>query len=263
MKRYLFALICLFGMVAHAEDSPESRYRLVAHRGGVVEGALVENSRPAIEAAIERGYWMVEMDIRETRDGVAIAQHDETFERFYSEPSRVESLDWETIRGLRAEDGTRPLSVAEFADLCQGRLEVMLDIKGPDHSPAFFQGIEDTLRERDLLERALVIGTEQSRRWFLGKALVGANRDELKRAESAGEALAERYFLFEHGNELDAETVGWAQERGILVVPSVNVFHYDIEPNVPHLEGAERDIERWKGQGVTVFQIDTEYGDWF
>src|SRR5688572_16882286 len=51
-------------------------YKLIAHRGGVVEDKNPENSPSAIEEAISRGYWMIEVDIRETKDGIAIAQHD-------------------------------------------------------------------------------------------------------------------------------------------------------------------------------------------
>ena len=36
---------------------------LIAHRGGVVDNGRPENSAAAISAAIEHGYWMIEVDV--------------------------------------------------------------------------------------------------------------------------------------------------------------------------------------------------------
>jgi len=44
------------------------------------------------------------------------------------------------------------------------------------------------------------------------------------------------------------------------VVPSVNTFHYKFENN---MTGAKRDIEFLKECGVTEFQIDSQYDQWF
>ena len=53
--------------------------KIIAHRGGVVGEEFAENSPAEIEAAVERGYWMVELDIRESRDGRLVVYHDEDF----------------------------------------------------------------------------------------------------------------------------------------------------------------------------------------
>ncbi len=52
--------------------------RLIAHRGGVVDAERPENSAEAITAAIERGYWMIEVDVRRTKDGEPVLHHDST-----------------------------------------------------------------------------------------------------------------------------------------------------------------------------------------
>ena len=57
--------------------------RLIAHRGGVVDTTRVENNVDAIEEAIARNYFMLEVDIRESRDGQLVVHHDSTFSRFY------------------------------------------------------------------------------------------------------------------------------------------------------------------------------------
>jgi hypothetical protein len=43
--------------------------KLIAHRGGVVDKQRAENNLPAIQEAIHRGYWMLEVDIRESKEG--------------------------------------------------------------------------------------------------------------------------------------------------------------------------------------------------
>lgn len=239
---------------------PQTPYRLIAHRGGIVEGRYPENSELSIQAAIDRGYWMVEIDVRETRDGVLISHHDPNFERFYGDVRRVEELNWAEIQTFR----TRPwngscMSFEDAAALCAGKIQVMVDTKDPIRSPDAFARIEATLREHGLLDQAYFIGTREIRDYIKGKARISANRKDLKAALERGEAVDDLYFLFEHGNELDPETVAWAQELGVPVVPSVNVFHYR---KVPHMEGAKRDIFWLKEAGVSEFQIDSEYDRW-
>ena len=95
----------------------------------------------------------------------------------------------------------------------------------------------------------------------MGKAKVGANREHIRRAQQQGEQIAERYFLFEHGNELDAEIVVWAQENILEVVPSVNKFHY--QDSTTMMEEAQDDIAWLKEAGVSQFQIDSEFDQWF
>jgi glycerophosphoryl diester phosphodiesterase len=57
----------------------DDRIHLIAHRGGIVDDTHPENSPASVEAAIQRGYWMLEVDIRRTRDGRAVVQHDANF----------------------------------------------------------------------------------------------------------------------------------------------------------------------------------------
>ena len=60
-------------------------------------------------------------------------------------------------------------------------------------------------------------------------------------------------------------------KHGIRVVPTVNLFHYETrnaDGTVHHerpaiLRAARADIERLLGGGVTEFQIDSGFMDWF
>jgi hypothetical protein len=170
-------------------------------------------------------------------------------------------MTWSDISALRATPGgSRPQEFDEMAKLCNGRLQIMLDTKPPDHPEGFFQTMEDSLRQNGLLDGAYVIGTPQSRAWFRGKARVGGDRQSLKEAAERGEDVRDLYFLFEHGRDLDAETVRYAQKLAVPVVPSINIFHYDDLPD--HMGAAESDIHRMLQLGVTEFQIDSPYEKW-
>ena len=240
--------------------TPGYQAKLIAHRGGIVEGKYTENSEKAIEAAVDRGYHMLELDLRETKDGKIILHHDQTFQRFYGIEKQVADMTWEEIKSLRATPGnTRPLLLDEAAALCQDRIQVMIDTKGEEHPDAFYQEIASTLSQYNLLQNALIIGSKANRAFFTGKAKVGVPIEKLKAAIKNREDVANLYFLFMHGNELTPELVAYAEKYKVLVVPSVNLFHYKSED--PML-GAKEDIAWLKDEGVTYFQIDSEYDQW-
>jgi len=75
-----FALLFLAVLGPLAGQTP---LRLIAHRGGIVDDRYAENSSAAVEAAIARGYWMLEVGVRESKDGKLVAQHDPDFNRFF------------------------------------------------------------------------------------------------------------------------------------------------------------------------------------
>ena len=233
-----------------------NRVNLVAHRGGVVDKGRIENNLPAVEEAIRRGYAMLEVDIRESKDGHLVVHHDADFLRYYGDDREVAEVTWDEMKRLSSTPGDlRPLDFEEFCRACQGKIQLMLDTKGPDHSDSFFTEMERILAENDLLSSALVIGTAQSQAYLKGKARVGLNRKQLDDAIAAGEDVASLYFLFEHGN-MTNETVMQAQRHGVLIVPSVNVFHY---PEEEHMNRAEADIRRLRALGIRTFQIDSVY----
>lgn len=246
--------ITVFGALG-AEASDD--VLLIAHRGGVVDQQRIENNVPAIQEAMQRGYWMLEVDIRESKDGHLVVHHDENFERFYGDPRKVAELTWEEMKQLKSHPGgLRPIDFAEFAKACKGSIRLMLDTKGPRHSDEFFKTMVRILRENELLRSAFIIGTDQSKKLLHGRAKIGMNREELAMAAGRGERVAQLYFLFEHGNDLDARTIEFARKHGVVVVPSVNVFHY---PSENHETLAAADIHRLRKLGVKYFQIDSVY----
>lgn len=261
-------LLTCWMVAALALAAPPPGIKWIAHRGGVVDSRYAENSPASLNAAVAAGYWMIESDIRETKDGRPIVQHDTTFLRVYNDPRRVSSLTLAEARTLIAQPGgTPPMTFRDLAEACRGRLRLMLDIKpkdappgstGPDHAPAFYQEIEEELRRNGLLQSAYFIGTEDARRYFRGKARVAVTSDQLKQAVARGEDVARLYFLFEWGKTLAREQVEFAFAHGVPVVASINTFHYGNDLKKSIAEGME-DIRRLLGWGVKEFQIDSIY----
>lgn len=230
--------------------------RWIAHRGGVVSEQFAENSPASLEEAVKRGYLMIEVDVRESKDGVLVVQHDPDFVRFYGVRRNVADMTWAEISQLRARPGdTRPMTFRELCERAKGRLRLMIDTKEPSHSEAFYRETESAMRDNGLLESAYFIGTVEARRWFRDKARISATAEELRAFAARGEPVGRRYFPFEWGT-MTKESVDWAMSQGIPVVPSINTFHYrDGDP----IARGSADIRKLQTWGVTEFQIDSVY----
>ena len=51
------------------------KFKLIAHRGGICENIYDEYDPSSIKAAIDSGYWMLEIDVRYTKDSILIVNH--------------------------------------------------------------------------------------------------------------------------------------------------------------------------------------------
>ena len=237
-------------------------YKLIAHRGGIVEGKFNEFDPASIQAAVDQGYFMLEVDVQDTRDGILILNHDRNFNRFYGDPRRVDEMTWEEIKNLRAEGKNyHPLSFEEFAATYTERVKLMIDVKEKDPTPAFYQKLGEVMEKYGFLKDAYFIDNP-AKAYFWGKAKFGVRIHEmgaLREKLEKGEDVACHYFLFDSGTKLNSSLIKLCQKASITVVPSVNFGHYHDEDPV---RGAKRDIQFLKACGVTEFQIDSDFDDW-
>ncbi len=230
--------------------------RLIAHRGGVVSANSAENSPAAIEEAIRHGYWMVEVDVHESKDGRLVVNHDQDFQRYYGVDRRIDDMNWDEIARLIATPGgTRPMTFRELCQRARGRIRLMVEAKGNQHSEAYYRELESALRDNGLLESAYFLCPPGIPERFRGKARLSSNARRLREMAARGEPVERLYFLFERG-DMQEEDVRWAQARGIPVVPAINSFRYEGERP---MERALADIQRLLSLGVTDFQIDSIY----
>lgn len=255
-----FALLTVAAVAVTAQE-----VRLIAHRGGIVGDQYAENSPGSIQAAIDRGYWMIEVDVRRTKDGRIIIHHDRDFQRFYGDPRQVSDLIWNEIKELRATPGgSRPLLFEEVVRMCSGKIRLMLDIKERDAPEEFYAKIFSTLERENATQPTYSLGGSGP----LGPTLiangivVSANPQFLREAVDRGEPVAERYYLFDVAARIKADDVAYAQAHGVTPAAGLNTFRYE-DAGVEHHAGAKSDAERLHALGVRTFQIDSIYDRYF
>ncbi|MCZ2153689.1 MAG: glycerophosphodiester phosphodiesterase family protein [Bryobacterales bacterium] len=239
-------------------------YKLIAHRGGIVDSEHPENSPGSLQAAIERGYWMVEVDVRRTRDGEPILQHDDTFSRFYGNPAKVEELTWPEISRFRSTPGGhKPIHFKEACAMCEGKIRLMLDIKSAAWPEAFYTGLGDVMESHGLLHTAYMLGGGTRPAEILGPRLrQSANLARLQAAIERGGDIGSRYFFFELANEIRPETVALCHKLSVTPVAAINTFRYAMASRDEWL-GPREDAARAKKIGIRHFQIDSRYEEFF
>jgi len=147
--RFVLGISCLHGAPAFAADGVSARsgffqpvtpprpFQVMVHRG--IAEAAPENTRPAIEMAIEDGLEWVEIDIRLTADGQHVLFHDDHLvgksdgrgrvaERTLAELQLLDAGSWFAPRFA----GTKLLTLTDALALAKGRVNYYLDCKSFD-----------------------------------------------------------------------------------------------------------------------------------
>lgn len=75
---------------------------VAAHRG--FHEDVPENSLAAMQAAVDVGAHLVEIDVRHTADGVLVVMHDDTVDRTTTGSGDITTLDWADVAKLKLTD---------------------------------------------------------------------------------------------------------------------------------------------------------------
>jgi glycerophosphoryl diester phosphodiesterase len=253
------AVALLFSSLTISSAYAEGPIKIIGHRGGVVDERHPENSTGAALEGIKRGYWMLEIDLDETKDNHIVVHH-MSF-RDFGVPRLPSDLTMEEIGKLTApEDQSHPLEFDELAALCKGKIQLMIDTKQSGHPKSYYESMEQTLKKNGLLKGAMFIGTAETRDYFKGKARISVSEGELEKKLAAGEDLSKTYFLFEHGTTINEKSMELAKRAGIPVVVSINEYHYAGRPDP--MGAAHTDVDRSRQLGVEYFQIDSPFDVW-
>lgn len=104
--------------------------RPVAHRGLHAENTpCVENSMPAVEAAIEAGY-AIEVDLQLAKDGQAVVFHDYTLERLTKCDGAIADFSLAKLKTIEIEGSNSNIaSLADLFELVDGRVPLVLELK--------------------------------------------------------------------------------------------------------------------------------------
>lgn len=230
---------------------------LIAHRG-VVTDTISENSLAALEECIRRGYTHMEVDIRATKDGHAVCLHDSSLKRTTGIDKRIHEVTLSELREL-VDEGTVP-SLRTFCKQAAGRIELMPDVKDcpPDLAENFGKSIAAALNESNLMENALFIGRHEYVSREAGKRRTSTREPaaRLKVMAATNPDLADECFIFGHAKDFNLENVREYQSLGLLVVVSINLFHY---PQGDAVRQGLDDVQRMLDLGVDGLQIDSDY----
>ena len=103
--------------------------RVYAYRG-LPGPTSVENTVPAVAAALSAGADGVEVDLRLSRDGVLVVSHDTDLRRLAASPLVVASSTWDDLRTVCERRGV-PLARAEWLLAAAAGRPVVLELKHP------------------------------------------------------------------------------------------------------------------------------------
>jgi len=117
---------------------------IIAHRGDV--SRAVENTLEAFQSAAQHGADMVEVDVRETKDGVLIVHHNRTIKGKF-----IRKMDWSDIEKINSQ---RNFSIPKLEDVikfAQGKIKLDIDLKEEGYEEAVLELLEKYLGYNDFI----------------------------------------------------------------------------------------------------------------
>lgn len=212
-----------------------SGYKVAAHQGEI--WGLYQNTIKSFEVAQKKGADIVELDLRATRDGVAVVYHDEDLTVFtkckgkladYS-LAELQKCDFRftkekmpTFEDVLKWSQGKMIINAEFKDTASIKPAIDLIQKYQAHSWVYFQTQHSQTKYE--LARSLdpdvvllfVVGSEESLEWFLSRqdpALLVAelnkkslNPEWIEKLHAAGKLVSEDSFNYSKVKELFGAT---------------------------------------------------------
>lgn len=126
--------------------APRSKHLIViAHRGCWHQAP--ENSLAGLEACVRAGVDAIELDVRHTRDGVAVIIHDDTLDRTTNGHGAVVDQDWAELSRLRLRQGHGGPDAAlteqsiptldAYLAAAKGRMMIVFDVKDGSQRDTF------------------------------------------------------------------------------------------------------------------------------
>jgi len=110
-----------------AEPFPLSGFAY-AHRGLWAPDGPSENGLPSFQAAARAGLG-IELDVRQSRDCVAMIFHDSDLERMIGCQARLDSLDAAELNQMKLPDGSNLPGLAELLEIWPEHLPILCEIK--------------------------------------------------------------------------------------------------------------------------------------
>ncbi len=130
-----------------------------AHRGTARGTRYAENTIAGLDALINRGYLMSEIDVARLKDGTHILYHDGVWEDGSTGRGAVAAVDWEKAEGYLLKDtqgrltSQTPPKLEDYLTHAQGRIYLEIDFK----SSANYQQVIDMIRTKNMTNSVILI----------------------------------------------------------------------------------------------------------
>ncbi|MBN8860327.1 MAG: alpha/beta hydrolase fold domain-containing protein [Sphingobacteriales bacterium] len=139
---------CLANLFAQEKTAslPKTKYNLVviAHRGDHTK--VPENTIASLKEAIKSGADYAEIDLRTTKDGYMVLQHDATVDRMTNGTGKIKDLTLAEIQQLNVNNKNKPSkkvyripTFEEVLKTCKNKINIYLDFKDADVAETFRQ----------------------------------------------------------------------------------------------------------------------------
>ena len=119
-------------------------FTCIGHRGA--SGHAPENTLKAFKLAIEMGCPWIELDVY-CVEGELVVIHDDDVDRTTNGSGAVMALGLEKLRALDAGSGEQIPTLREVLDLCDKRICVNVELKGPDTALPVSELMRDALTQ--------------------------------------------------------------------------------------------------------------------
>lgn len=168
----------IIDLTANLENSGNKEIIVVAHRGDWRNAP--ENSLQAIQNCIDMGVDMVEIDVRETKDGHLVLMHDRTIDRTTNGSGYVKDWTLDSLQTLNLLDGLgveTPHKIPTLEEaLVLSKDKILVNL---DKSYEIFQKCYEILKNTNTLDQVIIKGTK--------------SRNEVEK--EFGQYLDEVYFM--------------------------------------------------------------------
>ncbi len=128
MKRLSRLAICIVAILSFtATFAAENEIIILAHRGGCGEG--MENVEGTFKRSLDAGIRAFEIDVRITKDGKLVMQHDNTLKRTAGIDKAVEDMTEKELREVTLKDGSKLMFLDEFLKLISGYRGIFVEVE--------------------------------------------------------------------------------------------------------------------------------------
>ncbi|TDX46342.1 glycerophosphodiester phosphodiesterase [Orenia marismortui] len=228
----------------------------IAHRG-YVNAKYLENSYSAISKAIELGYDMVEIDIRETKDQRIILNHDDDLNRVFGINKKTRDL---SVKEIKTITGGDVLTLEGCLKLCKDEIGLLIEIKDKSYSRDFLENIYQLLKKYKMLNQVLIYPPREDLiEFYLAKVKVGVAYNQIRNFELK-EGLARRIFALAMPEIWTQERIKEMHDQNLICLTTVKKTYFDRNfPGADHLKLAKEYIHQLKQMGIDAINIDSDY----